>query len=121
MRRWGTKLEIIRERWAGGESGQPRIVIFGCQRSAGVAWQEVKSSKFKVQSDVEFISMPCAGKVEPDYLLGALTMGAEGIMALACPEENCCSIHGNTYARERIREARNYMEEAGIQSGKNTF
>ena len=65
--------------------------------------------------------MPCAGKVDPDYLLGALTMGAEGVMVLACPEENCRSIHGNTYARERIREARNYIEEAGINPGRIRF
>ena len=127
----GTKLEIIRERWARAESSQPRIVIFGCQRSAGVAWrkfkacgrQEVQGSRFKfqVQSDVEFISLPCAGKVDPDYLLGALTMGAEGVMVLACPEENCRSIHGNTYARERIREARNYIEEAGLQPEQIRF
>ncbi len=125
----GTKLEIIRERWEQSESSQPRIVIFGCQRSAGVAWEEVQGSRtsassvepFKVQSDVEFISLPCAGKVDPDYLLRALTMGAEGVMVLACPEENCRSIHGNTYARERIREARNYIEEAGINPERIRF
>ncbi len=48
-------------------------------------------------------------------------MGAEGVLVLACPEENCRSIHGNTYARERIREARNYIEEAGINPEQNPF
>ena len=79
--------------------------------------QEVQSStRSNIQGDVEFISLPCAGKVDPDYLLGALTMGAKGVTVFAVPE-NCRSIHGNSYARERIREARNYIEEAGHQSG----
>ena len=81
------------------ESNQPKVVIFGCQRSAGVAWEEVQGSRFKVQGDVEFISLPCAGKMDPDYVLKALVMGADGVLVLACPEENCKSIHGNTYAR----------------------
>ena len=38
------KLSTLRERWGQGESGQPKMVIFGCQRSAGVAWEEAQGS-----------------------------------------------------------------------------
>jgi quinone-modifying oxidoreductase, subunit QmoB len=124
-----TKLKVIQNRWDQVESSQPRIVIFGCQRSARVAWEEIQSSKtsassvepLKVQSDVEFISLPCAGKLDSDHILKAYSMGADGALVLACPEENCQSLHGNTYARERIGEARNYLEEAGINPGRIRF
>ncbi|MBA4392056.1 MAG: hypothetical protein C0407_00720 [Desulfobacca sp.] len=115
------KLTAMLTRWQGIESSQSKVVIFGCQRSAGVAWEEAQGSGFKVQGDVEFISLPCAGKLDPDYVLKVLAMGADGVLILACPEENCKSIHGNTYARGRIEEVQEYMEEAGFNPARIWF
>ena len=112
-------LEISRQ-WEKIAGGEPRIVVFGCQRSAGVAWDEVtQGGRRKAQGEkeeiptswtwdqgsVEFIGLPCAGKLDPDFLLKALSLGADGVLVLACPEENCRSNHGNTYARDRLAEA----------------
>jgi coenzyme F420-reducing hydrogenase delta subunit/Pyruvate/2-oxoacid:ferredoxin oxidoreductase delta subunit len=115
------KLTVLHQRWQETESNQPKVVIFGCQRSAGVAWEEAESSKLKAQSNLEFISLPCAGKLDPDYVLKALAMGADGVLVLACPEENCKSIHGNTYARGRIEEVQDYIEEAGFNPARVHF
>ena len=115
------KLTALRERWGQGESGRPKLLIFGCQRSAGVAWEEAQGTGYKVQGEVEFIGLPCAGKLDPDYVLKALVLGAHGVLVLACPEENCQSLHGNTYARERIREAQHYVEEAGLNPDRIRF
>ena len=71
------------------------------------------NSKFKLQSDVEFIGLPCAGKLDPDQVMKAFSLGADGVLVLACPEENCRSVFGNSYALERILETRKYLEEAG--------
>ena len=70
---------------------------------------------------MEFIGLPCAGKLDPDFLLKALSLGADGVLVLACPEENCRSHHGNTYARDRLAEARDYLEEAGIDGRRLRF
>jgi coenzyme F420-reducing hydrogenase delta subunit/Pyruvate/2-oxoacid:ferredoxin oxidoreductase delta subunit len=115
------KLTVLLQKWQGTESRQPRVVIFGCQRSAGVAWQEAQGSRYKVQGDVKFISLPCAGKIDPDFVLKALAMGAGGVLVLACPEENCKSLHGNTYARGRIGEVQEYVEEAGFNPARIRF
>jgi coenzyme F420-reducing hydrogenase delta subunit/Pyruvate/2-oxoacid:ferredoxin oxidoreductase delta subunit len=115
------QLAALQEKWGQEALGQPRVLIFGCQRSAGKAWEEVQGAGFKVQGEVEFMALPCAGKLDIDYLLKALTLGADGVLVLACPEENCRSLHGNTYARERIREARYYLEEVGLNSEKIRF
>ena len=68
-----------------------------------------------------FIGLPCAGKLDTDVLLKALALGADGVLVLACPEENCRSNHGNSYARDRLAEARNYLEEAGIDGRRLRF
>lgn len=116
-----SQLEVTLEKWDQVESDQPRIIIFGCRRSAGAAWEAVQSSEVKVESKVEFIPLPCAGKLDPAHILKALSLGAEGVMVLACPEENCRSVYGNIYARDRIREAREYLDEAGVSPGRIFF
>ena len=103
-------------------------MVFGCRRSAGIAWEEAQSAgrqaqgvKTLNQRTVEFIGLPCAGKLDTDVLLKALSLGADGVLVLACPEENCRSNHGNTYARDRLAEARGYLEEAGIDARRLRF
>jgi len=118
-------LLLISGRWEKTAAGEPRIVVFGCERSAGVAWAEARGEGRRAQGEkngsVEFIGLPCAGKLDPDFLLKALSLGADGVLVLACPEENCRSNHGNTYARLRLTEAREYLEEAGIDGRRLRF
>ncbi|MBI5585480.1 MAG: hydrogenase iron-sulfur subunit [Deltaproteobacteria bacterium] len=122
------RLAEIGTRWGEPAASGLRIVIFGCQRSAGTAWEQAQSAerqeldaKKPTLSEVEFIGLPCAGKLDTDALLKALTQGADGVLVLACPEENCRSQQGNTYARRRLGEARDYLEEAGLDPGRLRF
>ncbi len=114
--------------WEKTAAGEPRIMVFGCRRSAGAAWESAQSAERQAQGvktlnqeNVEFIGLPCAGKLDTDVLLKALSLGADGVLVLACPEENCRSNHGNTYARDRLAEARGYLEEAGIDGRRLRF
>ncbi|HMK66160.1 MAG TPA: hydrogenase iron-sulfur subunit, partial [Thermodesulfobacteriota bacterium] len=117
----GSFLEKVRERWEQIERSDLKMVIFGCRRSAGIAWKEIQESGCQFPGLVEFLELPCAGKLDPDYVLQALSIGAHGVLVLACPEENCRSVHGNTYALDRIREAQHYITEAGLEAGQLRF
>ncbi|MCU0580548.1 MAG: hydrogenase iron-sulfur subunit, partial [Desulfobacterota bacterium] len=122
--------------WEKEAASGPRIVVFGCQRSAGMAWEELaQGARREVQGEIKekqavqawgpgtvaFIGLPCAGKLDTDSLLKALAAGADGVLVLACPEENCRAQHGNTYARRRLDEARDYLQEAGLDPGRLRF
>jgi coenzyme F420-reducing hydrogenase delta subunit/Pyruvate/2-oxoacid:ferredoxin oxidoreductase delta subunit len=129
------RLAEIGVRWEKEANPGPRIVVFGCQRSAGVAWegaqgagrraqgktQEKTDGGYRDKGSVVFIGLPCAGKLDTDTLLKALALGADGVLVLACPEENCRSQHGNTYARRRLDEARDYLREAGVDPARIRF
>ena len=114
----------ISGRWEKTAAAEPRIIVFGCRRSAGVAWEEARGAGRGAQGEngsVAFIGLPCAGKLDPDFLLKALSRGADGVLVLACPEENCRSNHGNTYARDRLAEALDYLEDAGLDRRRLRF
>ena len=119
------RLMEISGQWEKEAAGEPRILVFGCLRSAGTAWEEARGSGRGAQGEkngsVEFIGLPCAGKLDTDVLLKTLALGADGVLVLACPEENCRSNYGNTYARDRMAEARGYLQEAGIDGRRLRF
>jgi quinone-modifying oxidoreductase, subunit QmoB len=117
----GIFLKGLREKWGREEASEARVVVFGCRRSAGAAWKEVQGSGYTMPGEVEFLELPCAGKLDPDYVLQALSFGADGVLVLACPEENCKSVHGNTYARDRIQEAGDYLIDAGLRAEQLRF
>ncbi|MBW1991681.1 MAG: hydrogenase iron-sulfur subunit, partial [Deltaproteobacteria bacterium] len=70
----------------------PRIVAFLCQNSAWEAYQAALKLKHAIlPPGFTAIRMPCAGKIDADYLLRAVVYGARGVLVLACHPDNCKS------------------------------
>jgi coenzyme F420-reducing hydrogenase delta subunit len=58
--------------------------------------------------------MPCAGKIDIDYLLKAFTYGADGVLVLGCHPDNCKSQQGILHARWRVERTQAMLAEAGV-------
>lgn len=100
----------------------PRIVAFMCRNSAWEAYQTaVKQNHASLPLGFTPIKVPCAGKVDPDYLLQAFTSGADGVLVLSCPQENCKSSHGNLCAEWGVEQVQGLLAEAGIDPGRLLF
>jgi coenzyme F420-reducing hydrogenase delta subunit/glycine cleavage system H lipoate-binding protein/Pyruvate/2-oxoacid:ferredoxin oxidoreductase delta subunit len=100
----------------------PRIVAFMCRNSAWEAYQSaVKQHAASLPLGFSPIKVPCAGKVDPDYLLKAFTSGADGVLVLSCPQDNCKSTHGNVCAEWGVEQAQEMLAEAGIDPGRLLF
>jgi len=85
----------------------PRIVAFLCQNSAWEAYQAALKLKHAIlPPGFTAIRMPCAGKIDADYLLRAVVYGARGVLVLACHPDNCKSHQGNEFARWRVASDR---------------
>jgi len=108
--------------WAFNPQLTPRIVAFMCRNSGWEAYQSaLKLHHASLPLGFTAIQMPCAGKVDVDYLLRAFTHGADGVLVLACPPDNCKSSHGNLCAEWRTERARDLLAEAGIDPGRVLF
>jgi coenzyme F420-reducing hydrogenase delta subunit len=98
-----------------------RIVAFRCRNSAWDACQTaLQLNQASLPPGFTPITVPCAGKVDPDNLLRAFTSGAEGVLVLSCPQGNCKSTHGNHCAEwgEQVQDLR---AEAGLDPGRLLF
>ncbi len=100
----------------------PRIIAFMCQNSAWEAYHAALQMD-DVSLPLGFIplKMPCAGKIDSDYLLKAIVHGARGVMVLACHPDNCKSHHGNEHARWRVELAQSLLAEVGLNPHRLLF
>jgi coenzyme F420-reducing hydrogenase delta subunit/Pyruvate/2-oxoacid:ferredoxin oxidoreductase delta subunit len=100
----------------------PRIVAFLCQHSAWEAYQAaLKLKHADLPLGFTAIKMPCAGKIDADYLLKAVVYGARGVMVLACHPDNCKSHQGNEYARWRVEQVQSLLADVGLEPHRVLF
>ncbi len=99
----------------------PAIVAFCCQNSALEAGQMAQEFKMTLPEGLKIVQVPCAGKVDLDYILSAFVEGADGVLVLACHPGNCKSERGNTYAGWRVQDAQRMLAEIGMDQRQLRF
>jgi len=91
------------------------IVVFACQQSAVQALDEAGRLGLSVPKNIQFIEVPCAGRVDESSLLYALSSGAEKVVVFACHEDVCRSLKGNLLAKERVKRLNKMFDETGFE------
>ena len=99
----------------------PQIITFCCQNSAYEAGRMARLFGSSLPEGLQMIKVPCAGKVDVDYILSAFEAGADGVLILACHKDNCKSQQGNTFAEWRVEDAGRMLEEIGLEKERLTF
>jgi coenzyme F420-reducing hydrogenase delta subunit len=98
-----------------------RIVLIGCQHSAGEAVAELAAQGQPLPEGVEWVSVPCGGSVDELTILRAFEAGAAQVVVIACCEGACRSLVGNRWAEKRVAAARALLAEVGIAPERLTF
>ena len=99
----------------------PRIVLIGCARSAGVAIDDLTRSGRYLPENVEWVSMPCGSAIDELQILRAFEAGADRVMVLSCNDGSCRSVNGDQWAEKRVQAARGLLEELGIGGWRIAF
>ncbi|MFZ5447162.1 MAG: hydrogenase iron-sulfur subunit [Thermodesulfobacteriota bacterium] len=100
----------------------PRIIAFMCKNSAWDAYHAaLKLEQINLPLGFTPLKMPCAGKIDMAYLLKAFASGADGVLVLACHQDNCKSQQGNLHAQWRVELAREMLVEAGVDPRRLVF
>ncbi|MBW2018677.1 MAG: hydrogenase iron-sulfur subunit [Deltaproteobacteria bacterium] len=102
-------------------SNTPQIIAFCCQNSAYEAGQMARLFGSSLPEGLQMIKVPCAGKVDVDYILKAFQAGADGVLVLACHKDNCKSQQGNTFAEWRVEDATRMLAEVGLETERLRF
>lgn len=102
-------------------SDKPRIVLIGCEHSAGVAVEDLTRTGKALPPNVEWVSIPCGGGLDELTILRAFEDGAEQVMVLACCDGACRSLDGSRWAAKRVAAVRSLLAEAGIAGWRLAF
>jgi len=70
---------------------------------------------------VQAIGLPCVGKIDIPYLLKAFETGADGIVIVACSQNECLQVEGTVRTRKRAEAVESLLEEIGMGSGRIAF
>jgi coenzyme F420-reducing hydrogenase delta subunit/NAD-dependent dihydropyrimidine dehydrogenase PreA subunit len=103
------------------QQGAPRLVAFCCQNSAYEAGLMARTFQLPLPAGLEMIKVPCAGKIDIDYLMSAFLEGADGVLVMTCHPGNCKSERGNTHAQSRVELVQQMLEDAGIDRSRLQF
>ncbi len=110
----------VREAVAAAQQ-KPAIVAFCCQNSALEAGQAAAKFGMDLPAGLQLIKVPCAGKVDVEFIMQAFVEGADGVMVAACHEGNCKAERGNLFARWRVNEIHKRLESLGIDKQRLVF
>ena len=94
---------------------EPNIAGFTCNWEAysGVEMAGVDSMAYP--ACVRLVRVMCLGRLHLGLILKAFELGADGVVLLGCPPENCHYESGMNSARETVRQAKKILSLLGIE------
>jgi heterodisulfide reductase subunit A-like polyferredoxin/coenzyme F420-reducing hydrogenase delta subunit len=90
------------------------LVAFCCENSAFDSARMASLTGLPLPDGLQLVRVPCAGRVDLQYLLKALESGADGVMIIGCHDESCKSVRGNRLAKKRIEIIGEAFADVGL-------
>lgn len=115
----GIKTEL--DRCLSETTQAPSIVAFCCENSSLEALKMAKLFGLNLPTGLKTVHVPCAGKVDLDYIFSAFLKGADGVVVLSCHPGNCKSVRGNTFAGWRVENVQRMLTNAGMDQNRLRF
>jgi F420-non-reducing hydrogenase iron-sulfur subunit len=97
---------------------EPVIIGFTCNWCSYRAADLAGTARVKYAPNVRLIRLMCSGRLDPTFVLRALSDGADGVMITGCHPGECHYIEQNLNALRRFLLLRRTLEQFGIEKGR---
>ncbi len=94
---------------------EPKIVTFCCNWCSYAGADLAGTSRMQYPPNIRIIRVMCSGRVNPLFVLKALTVGADGVLILGCHPGDCHYIEGNYKTLRRIPLLKKMLKQFGIE------
>jgi len=92
----------------------PRIVAFFCNWCTYTAADLAGVSRMKYAANARVIRLMCSGRVDPQFIVDALSKGADGVLIGGCHPGDCHYVEGNYKMLRRFRLLQRMLRDMGI-------
>ena len=93
---------------------EPKIVAFVCNWCSYAGADKAGEQKLDYPANVKLIRVMCSGRVDPQFVMRAFRVGADGVMILGCHPGDCHYRDGNIKTLRRFRLFEKMLEQFGI-------
>lgn len=95
---------------------QPKIVGFLCNWCSYRAADLAGSARITHAPNVRIIRVMCSGRVDPTFVLKALSLGADGVLIAGCHPGECHYIEQNYKAMRRVAMLKHTLRAMGVEA-----
>jgi F420-non-reducing hydrogenase iron-sulfur subunit len=99
---------------SGSERFEPVLIGFTCNWCSYRAADLAGTARMKYPPNIRLIRLMCSGRIDPTFVLRALSEGADGVMITGCHPGECHYIEQNLNALRRYLLLRRTLEQFGI-------
>ncbi len=93
---------------------EPKIVGFLCNWCSYRAADLAGTARIAYAPNVRVIRVMCSGRVDPTFVLKALSLGADGVMIAGCHPGECHYLEQNYKAMRRFNLLQHTLKAMGI-------
>ena len=97
---------------------QPKIIVFCCNWCSYAGADLAGVSRLQMPTDFRVIRVMCSGRVDPEHILKAFSIGADGILVAGCHPADCHYIGGNYRTRRRIPLLQIMLQQFGLDKSR---
>jgi F420-non-reducing hydrogenase iron-sulfur subunit len=94
---------------------EPKIIAFCCNWCSYAGADLAGTSRMQYSPNMRIIRVMCSGRVNPLFVIKALSIGADGVLVLGCHPGDCHYIEGNYKTMRRIPLLKKMMKQLGIE------
>jgi len=97
------------------EDFEPKIIGFCCNWCSYAGADLAGASRVQYPPNIVIIRAMCSGMVHANWVMEALTKGADGVLICGCHPGDCHYLEGNERAKARVDAIKLILEDFGIE------
>ena len=97
------------------ESFEPKIVGFLCRWCSYAGADLAGTNRMMYPSNISSIRVNCSGRIDPNLVMKALALGADGVLIAGCHPGDCHYTNGNIKTLRRFKLLQKMLDQFGIE------
>lgn len=100
-------------------NGEPRLLVFNCNWCLRA--EADRQALATMPDNVRVITIPCSGRMDPEFILLALSQGVDGVLVVGCEPGECHYQLGNYLAQGKMHLFDVALQQMGIDNRNVRF